>query len=110
MKSNGEVIDRSTVRRLTLEERELPAKKEKLRVFERELEESIGTYLDDTARLLTEGKLPRNDEPPDDTVDWQDVPEHPTDDHESCPTEPTEKELVEDDNILSAEVIFKNKK
>ena len=66
----------------------------------------IGTYLDDTTRLLTKGKLPRNDEPPDNTVDWQDVLEHPTDDHESHPTELTEQELVEDDNLLSAKVIF----
>ena len=64
------MIDRSTVRKLTLEEREVPVEKSKLHAFEKELDEALGTFQDDTARLLSEGILPNNDSPHPDSKEW----------------------------------------
>ena len=104
LKANGEVINQSTVCKLTLEEQEIPGEKEKLQIFEKELESSLGAYQDDTARLLTEGVLPTIDPPHPDPEDWATEPEQPP---KEPATEPmSEQELVEDDTLLSAEVIF----
>ena len=106
LKSNGETINCSTVRPLTLEERGMESEREKIRIFEKELEEALGAYIDNTARLLRDGELPANDEAPEDEINWHDVPEHAQDDHEEAPSERLEQEIVEDDSLVTAEVLF----
>ena len=104
LKANGEIIDRSTVRKLTLEEREIPTEKEKLQTFEKELDSTLGTYQDDTARLMSEGVLPANDSPHENSVHWAEELEQPP---EEVATEPvTEQEITEDETLTNVEVIF----
>ena len=43
-RKNGEVIDHSTVKKLIIEEKEVPKKKTKLLVFEKQLTHSLETY------------------------------------------------------------------
>mmetsp|Transcript_62172 Transcript_62172/g.183826 ORF Transcript_62172/g.183826 Transcript_62172/m.183826 type:complete len:234 (-) Transcript_62172:669-1370(-) len=106
LKSNGEEIDRSTIRSLALEERQVTEDKRKLEAFDRETERMLGIFQDDTANLLTKGELPANDEPPDNEIDWQDVQEHAENEHEELTTEQSEQEKIEDDTLPSSEIIF----
>ena len=104
LKENGEIVDPSTVRKLTLEEKEVSLEKEKLEAFEKKLEECLGEFSDDTVQLLHEGILPANDQPHEDSEGWALEPEPEEEDLEASP--PSEQENLEDDNLLSAEVIF----
>ena len=55
---NGGIIDSSTVRRLTLEKKEISLEKEKMRSFEKDIEEAIVSYTYGMYRLLIEVELP----------------------------------------------------
>ena len=58
----------SKVHPVTPEEQGMESEKDKIRVFEKELEKAQKAYIDDTARLLMDGELPVNDEAPEDEV------------------------------------------
>ena len=89
------------MRKLTLEEREVPLEKGKLELFEKRLDDCLGGFSDDTAQLLEDGVLPKNDELYVGCDEWD--LEEQEDEHVAAPTE---DERAEDNTLLSAEVIF----
>ena len=60
MKDNGKTPKNSTVKHMTLRERLLTPKREKIRVFEDDLDKILGFLQDDPAKLLMNGKFLEN--------------------------------------------------
>lgn len=100
------MTDCSTVRRMTREERTVKTKVDKLTVFERKLDEMLGGFKDDTARLLRDRELPENHKPP---KEWVPAPDHPDGKIKERLTESGEQEIMKDDSLISTEILFPNR-
>ena len=60
----------------------------------------MGSYKDDTSRILIEGGLPGNEKSPHDDINWHSVTEYKLYDHKDIPTESFRQDVVKDGTFI----------